>query len=682
MGALVAVPQTEERRGSGRALPRGLIASALDGQALALRAALEVITVPLARHARACVAHEIWNAAGFRNAHDFARERYGRSGRWLLDLARLDASFEKQPRLRAAFTGADGGRPIGIVAVLLLARLPESARLADWITHARAVTVRTLRRDVRRAAEGLVVDLAGCTGADPIAVAPDADRRVADRNAARRDAADRDAAGLGAAGRDAADRDERLWVSIAMPASVRVAFDEALDLFRAVSGCSAPISSFIEALIGESRGGVPGPDDGSPAARGMWIEVARQWVRDAYREETLRRASHDWSALDGPHATDGVAAEVLRGASMTLEGWHDLVGAAGRGDASELDATMRALLAWEREARLRLGEVLAALSLEGLWSVLQFTSARHYGEQRLGMPERTIADLLRLARAVPRWGALGDAYQEGRVSAEKALVLVRLAERTGRCSIDMQAWVRHAAGCTVKRLRDEARAWNRREVFDEVPVVCGPLSVTQWMESIRREPGTTVASVARAGLAAIERPAADVFLVLRLAAGLAEEFVAEVERWRSGFERRFAALPSIPPGTPAMQAAWACGRGGARRVPAWVGLLALLEDFVATNDTRGSRRPVPDALALARAGYRCQAPGCTARCVEAHHIRPRSRGGRDVDANLVALCPFHHHHGVHGGLAEVSRHGEVDLAWRIGSGLLESRYRNESLVVS
>ncbi len=687
MGALVAVPEAGARGWSGRALPRELLASALDGQALALRAALEVIAVPLARNARACVAHEIWKAAGFRDAHDFARERYGRSGRWLLELARLDAAFESQPRLLAAFTGADGGRPIGTVAALLLARLPRSARLVDWIAHARAVTVRALRRDVRRAADGADVDLAGVAATDGDGPTPDCagGAEVTATPVA-------DPGGLGA-DPGPGDREASLWVSIAMPASVRLAFDEALDLHRAVSGSAAPISSFVEALIGESRCGAPEPQAQPTAGRGLWFGVARQWVRDAFREEKLRRASRDWSALEAPRATDGAAVDVLRGASLAVDDWRCLVGAAGRGDPSELDATMRALIEWERRARLRLGEVLAALSLERLWPVLQFSSARHYGEQRLGMPERTVADLLRLARAVPRWGALESAYQEGHVSAGKALVLVRLAECAWRRSIDMPAWVQHASACTIKRLRDEARAWSRREVFDETPFVlrepfhdslatCRPLSVVEWTDSIHREPGTAVTSVARAGLAALERPAADVFLVLRLAAALAEEFVAEVERWRSDFEHRFAARPATPSGTPAMQAAWACGRGGTRRVPAWVGLLALLEDFVATNDTKGPRRPAPDAIALARAGYRCQAPGCTARCVEAHHIRPRARGGRDVDTNLVALCPFHHHHGVHGGLAEVSRHGEVDLAWRIGSGLLESRYRNESLVVS
>src|SRR5438552_3572659 len=112
-----------------------------DGMALALRAALDQIAVPLARSAAAFVRRQDWCVFGFARLDDHARERLGRSGRWLRDLALLGESLEKLPALEAALTGEDGGRPIGRVAATAVARVADPASLPDWIERARSLTV-------------------------------------------------------------------------------------------------------------------------------------------------------------------------------------------------------------------------------------------------------------------------------------------------------------------------------------------------------------------------------------------------------------------------------------------------------------------------------------------------------------------------------------------------------------
>jgi 5-methylcytosine-specific restriction endonuclease McrA len=47
------------------------------------------------------------------------------------------------------------------------------------------------------------------------------------------------------------------------------------------------------------------------------------------------------------------------------------------------------------------------------------------------------------------------------------------------------------------------------------------------------------------------------------------------------------------------------------------------------------------AAALKRDGYRCQAPGCTARATIVDHIISRRRGGADALPNLRSLCRLH-----------------------------------------
>ncbi len=39
----------------------------------------------------------------------------------------------------------------------------------------------------------------------------------------------------------------------------------------------------------------------------------------------------------------------------------------------------------------------------------------------------------------------------------------------------------------------------------------------------------------------------------------------------------------------------------------------------------------------------CELPNCGKRCVDVHHITPRSQGGKDTIDNLMGLCRECHH---------------------------------------
>ena len=115
-----------------------------------------------------------------------------------------------------------------------------------------------------------------------------------------------------------------------------------------------------------------------------------------------------------------------------------------------------------------------------------------------------------------------------------------------------------------------------------------------------------------------------------------------------------------------------------RRVPSWVGFLALLEEFVLTWDASPPRRQ--DRI-YAREGWRCLAPGCSARRnLEVHHLVYRSRSGSDDGANLVCLCAFHHRRGEHEGRMEVRGRTPLGLLWRLGRPELATWYRNDRRV--
>jgi len=117
-----------------------------------------------------------------------------------------------------------------------------------------------------------------------------------------------------------------------------------------------------------------------------------------------------------------------------------------------------------------------------------------------------------------------------------------------------------------------------------------------------------------------------------------------------------------------------------QRVPEWVGLLALLEDWLWTHDDPDS---MPDRQgwrerALAEAGFRCMAPGCTSRRnLQVHHIHYRGHQGGEEPWNLLVLCEFHHQQGEHGTLARFRGKAPLGVLCRIGDREVGTWWRNE-----
>ena len=112
-----------------------------DHLARGLRAAREWLALPLAQAAQEFVRQRAWQFFGFSRLEDFCRERLGRSGRWLRDLASLHAGLEVFPELAAAMVGlrrvvirspVAGARYAG--DVLDLARIAREAEVDSILT--------------------------------------------------------------------------------------------------------------------------------------------------------------------------------------------------------------------------------------------------------------------------------------------------------------------------------------------------------------------------------------------------------------------------------------------------------------------------------------------------------------------------------------------------------------------
>ncbi len=575
-----------------------------DALAMSLKAALDRLTLVTARAAEPFCRQRGWFELGYARAEDFTRERLGRSSRWLRDLAVLAEACGRLPGLAEALTGDDGGRPIGAVAATLIGRVASVESLPAWVARARLLCVRAVREAVRQ------------TRTDGFDV-PDvpADDGCEDRQA----------------------------VFIEAPPAVWVAFDETLDLYRAVEGHESTVTSFVDALVAEATTG-PSPIDI------VSLRPAHGSPREAV-ESALAETTGNWSHL--PEASGDSWAFLL--ARQSLERFHELQKVAGSGGPVELESQLRALVESEDDLQRRLGMVLAEMGDRGAWSRLRFAGLGHYAEQRLGMSRTTARDRARAARVLRNMEQVRQAHEAGAIGLEATLRIVRLLRRTEATDDAQRAWIARAREATIKRLRDEMRELNRQR-DGAGSVTPAPLDDAAWQASIRREPGMSRERIRRLGESLATDPGPAVFQRITLPDDIADRFVAAIEAER----RRLQAVVDTD-----------------RRVPAWVGLFSLLAQFVDTWDPpRGSRRrgqPV-----FERDGYRCTAPGCTSRRnLQVHHLVHRSWGGGDEHSNLATECVTHHLRGEHGGLASCRGRAPLGVVWRLGRRETGVWYRNE-----
>jgi hypothetical protein len=618
-----------------------------DAMARSLRSALDRAVRPLAVAARRFVPERCWIPFGHARLEDHARERFGRTGRWVRDLAALGTALERLPGLGAALTGDDGRRPIGRVAALFIGKVASPESLADWIVLARSSTVRDLKEQVRRARKS------GSTlpeNAERGPGAPEGD--------ARDEPIDSD---------DESDDRDRLRVPA--PAPVRVAYHETAALHRAVSGSETSVTAFADALVAEACAGAHPPDVDvlAPVTRGATAEIERR----------LATRTNGWDRLDRADTH----CPPLAAANACLERLAELSRRAGMGGPCDLDDQIRESIAVEDELEKALARLLLEMSDQGAWRELGFNGAGHYAEERLRLSRSSVADRVRLARALRRSCGLREAYEGGALTAEAARLVTRALGR-GTVDVDLEArWIERAEQATVKRLRDEMRELRSRRLTATGPATREPLDDAAWHGSLRRAPGDFRQRVLALGRRAVVSPDADACLNLTLPEDLAGRFLAAVESSRAALAAAVESESSgdgrfHPEDSPSLAAARVFSR---RRVPipAWVGLLAMLEDFVDTwDDPRAAPKRRSDAIYI-RDGWRCSAPACTSRRnLEDHHLEYRSRAGGDALGNRTCLCRFHHQWGEHGTLASCIGTAPLGIMWRLGLPRI-TRFRNE-----
>jgi hypothetical protein len=708
-----------DAHGTGPCGPLGL--HGVDRIATALAARLHRLALPLARAAEAYADRRGWFDLGFARAEDFARERLGRTGRWLRDQAALGRAAGRCRRLQLALDGADGGLPLGAVAAVTIAHHADLDSIPTWIAIARSSGVRLLKERIRESRARQVawpvlpdgspgeelrppdelVEWAAC--ACPQILAGPAFAEALQRPWNRRFVESRglpmfdpgvpsevpDASPDRVTHRDPApalptgdepdgDRHEpRATIRLVLPAPVVAAFHEVRQLHRCVCGTRDTLGGFAAALVAEARaaGLDPHPDlDGA-------LELLSRSDRP---DPAAREAGWDRrrGAPSAPPAEDSRPSERFPpGASVPAPGASPPSERFPPG-AESADAVRRA-----EDLLARAGDLFAHAG-EGDAAQL----ARQLGELVAIEEEirRSLGDLLALMARSRAWPVLG--FDSIRHYAEARLGMSRSVAE------DLATLARGLAPLSIV---DEARASGRLSSLAALRVLRilgrGPAPAELQQEWVLRAESATIKrlddelhAIRQRRLAETGPKSGDVHPLsdaewhrsLERSPGATTARIRALSRLTYDRGGQVAVLRlDLPFGIAtdflgALEAA-------ARRVrmfsadlapfdARWLGLYALLTTYAGTHD---AHRGPPGVYA--RDGWRCMAPGCTSSSqLEDHHVLYRARGGDDEPDNRVTLCRFHHQRGEHGGAMQVRGRAPLRLDFELG-GL---RYRNERVV--
>lgn len=282
----------------------------------------------------------------------------------------------------------------------------------------------------------------------------------------------------------------------------------------------------------------------------------------------------------------------------------------------------------------RIGRLLRVLIDHHLYRALGFRSLDGYVRERLGISLRKVWALVKIERSIRRAAPFADAYEEGRLSWVRALVLLPVVDRS-----TAHEWMARAEAVTVRRLTDEVNWVLDRHDRDgrEASLAPPPLDCQLVSPAERRSVQI------RAG----DEPR-DPWTKNGTGRGALEVCDGEV---------RF-----VGPTTVVALLRDALDVFAIAGEPRWVALERLLLRVIADWEAEPSHRdPV-----FARDGWRCTVPACSGRRnLHDHHIHFRSRGGSNRRTNRTTVCAAHHLHGLHAGI--VRARGSVPAVhWELG----------------
>jgi len=543
-------------------------------------------------------------ALGFPSVAAYARERLGRSGRWVGDARTLARRLAVLPLLREAYLS---GR-LSTSKVELLARHLVRSEGRDGldeeeaaIAMAASLTVRELRRRLVGRQDDVL---------------------------------------------DVSDDERRRWVQLTRHVDRvdAVAFEGVIRLMAALGETTR--SAAVEGLLAEGlttllNRAELAPDLVSRIAGSPPGEVAAP--ANAVPDLATAKLNTDIGPAVQPPNAETPSMEM---ASPTI----DLAIV----DVGQLDLELRSLSAELMRRDLRLGELALEAECRGVANTHGHRTVDDYYRDALGMAPSSMAARVALARRVDQLPRLKAAIEVGSVGFESATLLARVATSSTEA-----AWLRLADISTTKIFREHVDAAELHARAHGLPLDALVPPTREQVDEARDLERRVLTMV-------FERTTEDSDAAEPSAAGPDPEPVPMSVS--ASFDKGTLGTVPLRLTLPDDLAAFWCDleilhADADMPMGTFVSFLVA-----STLDTwRGlTKLPAYGDIYL-RDRFRCQSPTCTSRHVTPHHIVFRSRGGGEEPSNLVSVCDKCHLSLVHGGHLTVTGHAPHALHWSAGA---------------
>ena len=349
-------------------------------------------------------------------------------------------------------------------------------------------------------------------------------------------------------------------------------------------------------------------------------------------------------------------------------------------DAKTAHIRLRKALIALREAECNAVSLFAEIMRRRLFRELGYATIHLYATEALGFSRTKTYEFIRLAESLDKLPALKAGIEAGKVSWTKARQVVKVAT-----PVTEKRWIAMAEGSSRRELERQVAASRARRDRPAGDPAQGQLLMEQRQPKGNPSAEPPVAAPVQSltlRLAPMQRARFDAMvekLMKRLHCSREQVLLVAMEALLVGGEKSTLVDESEPQGKPSTRVDGSapyqvivhqCANCGARSVGPDRARLGAAESAQVACDAqvlepgRRNRRSIPPSrrrAVLLRDGRRCRVRGCgSAHFLEVHHLRARSDGGDNGEANLVTLCSSCHRH-LHeqGGAARMLREVEA-----------------------
>ncbi|MGV8118804.1 MAG: HNH endonuclease [Candidatus Xenobiia bacterium LiM19] len=403
---------------------------------------------------------------GHRSIGTFAVEHLDFSGRLASELMHNHEMFSTLQLTKEAFRQGE----ITKSALRHLSKVLTPDNEAEWLSKARDLPIRALKRAVREAA--LMETFQEAVGEEVREAVSETLDETALRETALNEAAPKETAPAASDASEKSSLPPSNGAMMCFNVSNRLApvWDFALEHFRNKEQYSGPVSKFVEALLADYITSGKGSGFGAPIPleSGMLPVFYRRYIREDERngellfvcppvpDEADLHSSGDEPQQHGSEDDDDDDEELIGRHIIFPPSFYE-----NPDTLEELSAKLIELGRNRQELDVGIGKILRAIDGWSLYRILNFSHIVEYGKEICELPNPVIYRLITLANRFRRRPLVEKAFRKKLISREQAEQILRVV--TGE---NEMIWIDYAAHVSVINLKEEVERCARIIEYD------------------------------------------------------------------------------------------------------------------------------------------------------------------------------------------------------------------------